>query len=149
MTPGANEEYYSELQSTKNKGNVEQTYENILGEAVTNVKVQTARNANGFKEGMKPRQNTTTDTENVLRQEIMINLRRMKLFMLTAITLTFLVAVVALVLVTMKMADGESSAPPKQETKVQGKLQRDKPMISIFFFLNGLRNSFHKRINKI
>lgn len=40
MTPGANEEYYSELQSTKNKGNVEQTYENILGEAVTNVKVQ-------------------------------------------------------------------------------------------------------------
>lgn len=132
MTPGANEEYYSELQSTKNKGNVEQTYENILGEAVTNVKVQTARNANGFKEGMKPRQNTTTDTENVLIQEIMINLRRMKLFMLTAITLTFLVAVVALVLVTMKMADGESSAPPKQETKVQGKRQRDKPIISFF-----------------
>ena len=46
-----------------------------------------------------------------------------------AITLTFLVAVVALVLVTMKMADGESSAPPKQETKVQGKRQRDKPII--------------------
>ena len=126
MTPGANEEYYSELQSTKNKGNVEQTYENILGEAVTKVKVQTARNANGFKEAMKPRQNTTTDTE------IMINLRRMKLFMLTAITLTFLVAVVALVLVTMKMADGESSAPPKQERKVQGKRQRDKPIISFF-----------------
>ena len=96
MTPGANEEYYLELQSTKNKGNVEETYENILGEAVTNVKVQTARNANGYKEGMKPRQNTTTDTENVLRQEIMINLRRTKLFMLTAITLTFLIAVVAL-----------------------------------------------------
>ena len=101
---------------------------------MTNVKVQTARNAYGYKEGMKPRQNTTTDAENVLRQEIMINLRRMKLFMLTAITLTFLVAVVALVLVTMKMVDGESSAPPKQETKVQGKRQRDKPIISFFFF---------------
>ena len=45
MTPGANEEYYSELQSTKNKGNVEQTYENILGEAVTN--------ANGMRTGSK------------------------------------------------------------------------------------------------
>ena len=73
MTPGANEEYYSELQSAKNKGNVEETYE----EAVTNVKVQTARNGYWYKEGIKPRQNVTADAENVLRQEITINLRRM------------------------------------------------------------------------
>ena len=58
--------------------------------------------------------------------------------MLASITLTFLVAVVALVLVIMKMAEVESSAPPKQETKVQGKRQRDKPLISFLKKKNGL-----------
>ena len=45
----------------------------------------------------------------------------MRLFMLTVIMVTFLIAVAALILVIMKIADEEGSAAPKQETKAQGK----------------------------
>ena len=58
--------------------------------------------------------------EKALRAEI-LRARRMRLFMLTVIIVTFLVAVAALILVIMKTADGEGSDAPKQETKTQGK----------------------------
>ena len=65
----------------------------------------------------------TTEFEKLqkaLRAEI-LRARRMWLFMLTVIMVTFLIAVAALILVIMKIADGEGSAAPKQETTTQGK----------------------------
>ena len=123
MTPAVNaEEYYLELGATQT-GNVEESYEDIIvGEAATNVQVQTAGNGSSYK-GSTKGQLATTEVEKLekaMRAEI-LRARRMRLFMLTVIIVTFLIAVVALVLVIMKKADGEGSAAPKQEIKAQGK----------------------------
>ena len=123
MTPAVNaEEYYLELGATQT-GNVEESYEDIIvGEAATNVQVQTAGNGSSYK-GSTKGQLATTEVEKLekaMRAEI-LRARRMRLFMLTVIIVTFSIAVAALVLVIMKKADGEGSAAPKQEIKAQGK----------------------------
>ena len=123
MTPAVNaEEYYLELGATQT-GNVEESYEDIIvGEAATNVQVQTAGNGYSYK-GSTKGQLATTEVEKLekaMRGEI-LRARRMRFFMLTVIIVTFLIAVAALVLVIMKKVDGEGSAAPKQETKAQGK----------------------------
>ena len=122
MTPAVNaEEYYLELRATQT-GNVEEAYDDIIvGEAAANVQVQTASNGYSYKGSTKEQLATEVEKlEKVLRAEI-LRARRMRLFMLTVIIVTFLVAVAALILVIMKTADGEGSAAPKQETKAQGK----------------------------
>ena len=123
MTPAVNaEEYYLELGATQT-GNVEEAYDDIIvGEAATNVQVQTASNGYSYKGSTKGRLATTEveKLQKALRAEI-LRARRMRLFMLTVIMVTFLIAVAALILVIMKTADGEGSAAPKQETKTQGK----------------------------
>ena len=123
MTPAVNaEQHYLELGATQT-GNVEESYEDIIvGEAKTNVQVQTAGNGYSCK-GSTKGQLATTEVEKLekaMRAEI-LRARRMRLFMLTVIIVTFLIAVAALVLVIMKKEDGEGSAAPKQETKAQGK----------------------------
>ena len=123
MTPAVNaEEYYLELGAAQT-GNVEESYEDIIvGEAATNVQVQTAGNEYSYK-GSTKGQLATTEVEKLekaMRAEI-LRARRMRLFMLTVIIVTFLIAVTALVLVIMKKEDGEGSAAPKQEIKAQGK----------------------------
>ena len=123
MTPAVNaEEYYLELGATQT-GNVEEAYDDIIvGEAATNVQVQKASNGYSYKGSTKGPLATTEveKLEKVLRAEI-LTARRMRLFMLTVIIVTFVIAVAALILVIMKTADGEGSAAPKQETKAQGK----------------------------
>ena len=114
MTPVVNtEENYIQLVATQT-GNVEGQYDDIIEKAATSCQVQPASNedrCNG---------STVGQLATAVRAEI-VRPRRMRLFMLTVIIVTFVIAVAALVLVIMKMADGEGSAAPKQETKAQGK----------------------------
>ena len=114
MTPVVNtEENYTELGATQT-GNVGGQYDDIIEVAATNGQVQPASNGDSYK-GSPVGQLATA-----LRAEI-LTARRMRLFMSTVLIVTFVIAVAALVLVIMKMADGEGSAAPKQETKAQGR----------------------------
>ena len=114
MTPAVNtEENYTELVATQS-GNVGGQYDDIIEVAATNGRVQPASNGDSCKG------TTVGQLATALRAEI-LRAKRMRLFMLTVIIVTFVIAVAALVLVIMKMADGEGSAAPKQETKAQGK----------------------------
>ena len=114
MTPVVNtEENYTGLGATQT-GNVEGQYDDIIEEAATSGQVQPASKEDSYN-GSTVGQLATAGRAEILRA------RRMRLFMLTVIIVTFLITVGALVLVIMKMADGEGSAAPKQETKVQGK----------------------------
>ena len=123
MTPAVNaEEYYLELGAAQTC-NVEEAYDDIIvGEAATNVQVQTTSNGYSYKGSTKGPLATTEveKLEKALRAEI-LRARRMRLFMLIVIIVTFLIAVAALILVIMNIADGEGSDAPKQETKAQGK----------------------------
>ena len=115
-TPAVNtEENYTELVPTQT-GNVEGQYDDIIEVAATNGQVQPASNGDSYR-GSTVGQLATTEapTAEILSPE------RMRLFMLTVIIVTFVIAVAALVLAIMKKADGEGSAAPKQETKAQGK----------------------------
>ena len=114
MTPAVNtEENYTGLSATQTD-DVEGQYDDIIEVAATNGQVQPASNKDTYKGS------TVGQLATALRAEI-LRARRMRLFMLTVIIVTFLIAVAALVLVIMKMADGEGAAAPKQETKAQGK----------------------------
>ena len=159
MTPAVNaEEYYLELGATQT-GNVEEAYDDIIvGEAATNVQVQTASNGYSYK-GSTKGQLATTEFEKLqkaLRAEI-LRARRMRLFMLTVIMVTFLIAVAALILVIMKIADGEGSAAPKQETTTQGKrsgftscflAENHRPSISLGMHAPNAEIVFFNQINK-
>ena len=113
MTPVVNtEENYTELGVTQT-GNVEGQYDDTSEEAATSGQVQPASNEDSYN-------GSTVGQLATVRAEI-LRARRMRLFMLTVIIVTFVIAVGALVLVIMKMADGEGSAASKQETKAQGK----------------------------
>ena len=108
MTPAVNtDENYTGLSATQTD-DVEEQYDDINGQ------VQPASNGDSYKGS------TVGQLATALRAEI-LRARRMRLFVLTVIIVTFVIAVAALVLVIMKMADGEGSAAPKQETKAQGK----------------------------
>ena len=108
MTPAVNtDENYTGLSATQTD-DVEEQYDDINGQ------VQPASNGDSYKGS------TVGQLATALRAEI-LRARRMRLFVLTVIIVTFVIAVAALVLVIMKMADGEDSAAPKQETKAQGK----------------------------
>ena len=108
MTPAVNTgENYTGLSATQTD-DVEEQYDDINGQ------VQPASNGDSYKGS------TVGQLATALRAEI-LRARRMRLFVLTVIIVTFVIAVAALVLVIMKMADGEGSAAPKQETKAQGK----------------------------
>ena len=108
MTPAVNtDENYTGLSATQTD-DVEEQYDDINGQ------VQPASNGDSYKGS------TVGQLATALRAEI-LRARRMRLFVLTVIIVTFVIAVAALVLVIMKMADGEGSAAPKQETKAPGK----------------------------
>ena len=108
MTPAVNTgENYTGLSATQTD-DVEEQYDDINGQ------VQPASNGDSYKGS------TVGQLATALRAEI-LRARRMRLFVLTVIIVTFVIAVAALVLVIMKMADGEGSAAPKQETKAPGK----------------------------
>ena len=114
MTPVVNTEENYTKPGAIQTGNVEGRYDDIIEEAATSGQVQPASNedsCNGSTVGL---------LATALRAET-LRARRIRLFMLTVIIVTFVIAIGALVLVIMKMADGEGSAPPKQETKAQGK----------------------------
>ena len=115
-TPVVNtEENYIELEPTQT-GNLEGPYDDIIEVTATNGQVQPAGNGDSYK-GSTVGQLATTEAPTA---EI-LSPKRMRLFMLTVIIVTFVIAVAALVLAIMKKADGEGSAAPKQETKAQGK----------------------------
>ena len=114
MTPVVNTEENYTKPGAIQTGNVEGQYDDIIEEAATSGQVQPASNedsCNGSTVGL---------LATALRAET-LRARRIRLFMLTVIIVTFVIAIGALVLVIMKMADGEGPAPPKQETKAQGK----------------------------
>ena len=114
MTPAVNTgENYTGLSATQTD-DVEEQYDDIIAVAAKNGQVQPASNGDSYKGS------TVGQLATALRAEI-LRARRMRLFVLTVIIVTFVIAVAALVLVIMKMADGEGSAAPKQETKAQGK----------------------------
>ena len=114
MTPAVNTgENYTGLSATQTD-DVEEQYDDIIAVATKNGQVQPASNGDSYKGS------TVGQLATALRAEI-LKARRMRLFMLTVIIVTFVIAVGALVLVIMKMADGEGSAAPKQETKAPGK----------------------------
>ena len=114
MTPAVNTgENYTGLSATQTD-DVEEQYDDIIAVAAKNGQVQPASNGDSYKGS------TVEQLATALRAEI-LKARRMRLFMLTVIIVTFVVAVAALVLVIMKRADGEGSAALKQETKAQGK----------------------------
>ena len=109
MTPAVNtDENYTGLSATQTDDVEEQYRDDINGQ------VQPASNGDSYKGS------TVGQLATALRAEI-LRARRMRLFVLTVIIVTFVIAVAALVLVIMKMADGEGSAAPKQETKAPGK----------------------------
>ena len=114
MTPAVNTgENYTGLSATQTD-DVEEQYDDIIAVAAKNGQVQPASNGDSYKGS------TVGQLATALRAEI-LKARRMRLFMLTVIIVTFVIAVAALVLVIMKRADGEGSAALKQETKAQGK----------------------------
>ena len=114
MTPAVNTgENYTGLSATQTD-DVEEQYDDIIAVAAKNGQVQPASNGDSYKGS------TVGQLATALRAEI-LRARRMRLFVLTVIIVTFVIAVAALVLVIMKMADGEGSAAPKQETKAPGK----------------------------
>ena len=96
-TPVVNtEENYTGLSATQTD-NVEGQYDDIIEVAATNGQVQPASNGDSYKGS------TVGKLATALRAEI-LKARRMRLFMLTVIIVTFVIAVAALVLVIMKMA---------------------------------------------
>ena len=114
MTPAVNTgENYTGLSATQTD-DVEEQYDDIIEVAAKNGQVQPASNGDSYKGS------TVGQLAAALRAEI-LRARRMRLFVLTVTIVTFVIAIAALVLVIMKMADGEGSAAPKQETKAQGK----------------------------
>ena len=114
MTPAVNTgENYTGLSATQTD-DVEEQYDDIIAVAAKNGQVQPASNGDSYKGS------TVGQLATALRAEI-LRARRMRLFVLTVIIVTFVIAVAALVLVIMKMADGLGSAAPKQETKAPGK----------------------------
>ena len=114
MTPAVNTgENYTGLSATQTD-DVEEQYDDIIAVAAKNGQVQPASNGDSYKGS------TVGQLATALRAEI-LKARRIGLFMLTVIIVTFVIAVAALVLVIMKRADGEGSAALKQETKAQGK----------------------------
>ena len=114
MTPAVNTgENYTGLSATQTD-DVEEQYDDIIAVAAKNGQVQPASNGDSYKGS------TVEQLATALRAEI-LRARRMRLFVLTVIIVTFLITVGALVLVIMKRADGEGSAAPKQETKAPGK----------------------------
>ena len=114
MTPAVNTgENYTGLSATQTD-DVEEQYDDIIAVAAKNGQAQPASNGDSYKGS------TVGQLATALRAEI-LKARRMGLFMLTVIIVTFVIAVAALVLVIMKTADGEGSAALKQETKAQGK----------------------------
>ena len=114
MTPAVNTgENYTGLSATQTD-DVEEQYDDIIAVAAKNGQVQPASNGDSYKGS------TVGQLATALRAEI-LRARRMRFFVLTVIIVTFVIAVAALVLVIMKMADGEGSAAPKQETKAPGK----------------------------
>lgn len=112
MTPAVNTgENYTGLAAAQTD-DVEEQYDDIIEVAAKNGQVQPASNGDSYKGS------TVGQLATALRAEI-LRARRMRLFVLTVIIVTFVIAVATLVLVIMKMADGEGSAAPKQETKAQ------------------------------
>ena len=112
-TPDEPESIYLELQG---KTGTYQDYDDIIGEAATKVKVD----ENLYQKYTK-REQTPSVSENAVQEDLR-KLRRMQVFMCSALAMTLLTAAATLVFVIMMKWSGNKDSNASKST-VQGKSQ--------------------------
>ena len=117
-TPTGQDNVYFELQYNT-KTNVDEVYEDVGGEAATNVRVQTVSHENNNREANN-RIQASPGVGNVVRRDI-VKVRQMQLFVVVAVVVIFLIAAAALSFVMMMTFSKNTPTAPKHDTTVQGK----------------------------